>query len=288
MPTTTPRAAPAPTNITASPDVTEPLTPAPTAPASAAYDGTAEPINPNEPRTRARLLRRLPGGGYEIGEAELVLAIRAWKQRGASQHVRSLCELLVDRCMPEFQRRSWGLRHRPDLMEDAIAGMIEQVLREAQDPHEKFMTLNFVHYLRCLCADNFSRVLRQEGLSYRRDEQGRPAGRPQHVPRALVDRIDVAAEDREEAALGQGAVIADPRDDLEERMAAVEAERILEYLPDPMDRQIMVLRVLDRLRWDDIARLCGKTERTMRLRYEKALVRLRQSIEAETTATVAR
>ncbi|HKV84702.1 MAG TPA: sigma-70 region 4 domain-containing protein [Ktedonobacterales bacterium] len=288
MPTTTPRAAPAPTNVTASPDVTESLTPAQTATAAGVYDGAAEPINPSEPRTRARLLRRLPGGGYEIGEAELVLAIRAWKQRGASQHVRALCELLVDRCMPEFQRRSWGLRHRPDLMEDAIAGMIEQVLREAQDPHEKFMTLNFVHYLRCLCADNFSRVLRQEGLSYRRDEQGRPAGRPQHVPRALVDRIDVAAEDREEAALGQGAVIADPRDDLEERMAAVEAERILEYLPDPLDRQIMVLRVLDRLRWDDIARLCGKTERTMRLRYEKALVRLRQSIEAETTATVAR
>ena len=47
-------------------------------------------------------------------------------------------------------------------------------------------------------------------------------------------------------------------------------------------------RRTDRLRWDDIARLCGKTERTMRLRYEKALVRLRQSIEAETTATVAR
>ena len=249
---------------------------------SAAVPGVGEPINPSDPHTRARLLRRLPGGGYEIGEAELVLAIRAWRQRNAPQNVRALCELLVDRCMPEFQRRSWGLRHRPDLMEDAIAGMIEQVLREAQDPTEKFMTLNFVHYLRCLCADNFSRVLRQEGLSYRRDEQGRPAGRPQHVPRALVDRIDVAAEDREEAALGQGAVIADPRDELEERMAAVEAERILEYLADPLDRQIMVLRVLDHLRWDDIARLCGKTERTMRLRYEKALVRLRQSIEAET------
>lgn len=243
----------------------------------------AELLDPRDPRTRARLLRRTPGGGYDVSEAELVRGIRGWRQRGESAQVRTLCELLIDRCMPEFQRRSWGLRHRPDLMEDAISGMIEQLLREAQDPNETFMTLNFIHYLRCLCADNFTRVLRQEGLSYKRDEQGRPQGRPQHVPRALVERIDVAAEDREE--MGSGAtVIADPRDTLEERMAAVEAQRILAYLPDPLDRQIMVLRALDHFRWDDIAKLCGKTERTMRLRYEKALVKLRQAIEAETAA----
>jgi RNA polymerase sigma factor (sigma-70 family) len=253
---------------------------------NAETDTQAEPLNPRDPRTRATLLQRTPGGGYVIRESTIVSSIRAWGRRGAREHVRTLCELLIDRCMPEFQRRSWGLRHRPDLMEEAIAGMIEQMLREAQDPSERFMVLNFVHYLRCLCADNFNRVLRQEGLSYRRDEQGRPAGRPQHVPRALVERIDIAAEDREEAG-GQGAVVADPHDQLEERMAALEAQRILGYLPDPLDRQIMVLRALDHMRWDDIAKLCGKTERTMRLRYEKALVRLRQSIEME-TATIAR
>src|SRR5262249_20839153 len=153
----------------------------------------------------------------------------------------------------------------------------------AQDPGETFMVLNFVHYLRCLCADNFNRVLRQEGLSYRRDEQGRPAGRPQHVPRPLVERIDIAAEDREEPGV-QAAVVADPHDRLEGGMAGVEAHRILGFRPDPLDRQIRVLRALEHMRWDDIARLCGKTERTMRLRYEKALVRLRQSIEAETAA----
>jgi len=252
------------------------------APADAA--APAEMLDPREPESRARLLRRTPGGGYEIPEIELVRVIRAWGQRGAGDHVRALCELLVDRCMPEFQRRSWGLRHRPDLMEDAIGGMIEQLLREVQDPRETFMTLNFIHYLRCLCADNFGRVLRQEGLSYKRDAQGRPQGRPQHVPRALVERIDIAAEDREEAGTGGGTVIADPRDTLEERMAAVEAQRILSFLPDPLDRQIMALRALEHMRWDDIAKLCGKTERTMRLRYEKALVKLRASIEAETAA----
>ncbi len=282
MPTVTRRAATAPVEPGLADDASA------TAPRrfEAAADSQVEPLDPRDPRTRAELLHRTAGGGYAIGEAELVRAIRAWGQRGAREQVRALCELLIERCMPEFQRRSWGLRHRPDLMEEAIAGMIEQMLREAQDPAETFMTLNFVHYLRCLCADNFNRVLRQEGLSYRRDEQGRPAGRPQHVPRALVERIDVAAEDREEPG-AQSTVIADPRDQLEERMAALEAQRILSYLPDPLDRQIMVLRALDHMRWDDIARVCGKTERTMRLRYEKALVRLRQSIEAE-TAMVAR
>ena len=250
-------------------------------------DTADEPLpDPRDPATRARLSQRTATGGYAIPEAGLVRAIRGWRAKGEMGIVRTLCGLLIERCQPEFQRRAWGLRHRPDLMEEAIAGMIEQVLREAQDPGEIFMTQNFVHYLRCCAADNFGRVLRQEGLSYRRDEQGRPAGRPLHVPRALVDRIDVAAEDREDEP-GGAPIIADQRDGLEERMAAIEAQRILSYLPDPLDRQIMVLRALEHQRWDDIAKLCGKTERTMRLRYEKAIVRLRQSIEAESAAAVA-
>ena len=241
-------------------------------------------LDPRDPETLALLRQRTPAGGYTVPEAQLVGIIRAWGAvDGKKEVVQQLCGLLIERCMPEFQRRSWGLRHRPQLMEDAIMGMIEQVLREAQDPHETFMTLNFIHYLRCCCADNFGRVLRQEGLSYRRDEQGRPAGRPQHVPQALVDRIDVVAEDQEDA-VGQPGVVADPHDTLDDRLAAVEAQRILGYLEDPMDRQIMVLRVLSHMRWDDIAKVCGKTERTMRLRYEKALVKLRQCIEAETAA----
>jgi DNA-directed RNA polymerase specialized sigma24 family protein len=225
-------------------------------------------------------MRRAPSGPYEICEADVVRAIRAWDTRGETQVVRDLCELLVDRCMPEFQRRSWGLRHRPELMQDAIGGMIEQLLREVRDPNEQFLLLNFIHYLHCLCADNFSRVLRQEGLSYRRDEQGRPLGRPQHIPRALVERIDVPVEENEEGT-GPGRDIANPGDAMAERLAALEAQRILAYLPDPLDRQIMILRVFEQMRWDDIAKVCGKTERTMRLRYEKARARLREVLEAE-------
>lgn len=243
-------------------------------------------VDPHDAQTQVRLQQRTPGGPYEITEVALVKAIRAWGVRGDQARVQILCEVLIDRCMPEFQRRALGLRQRPELMEDAIAGMIEQVLREAQDPRETFMTLNFIHYLRCVCADNFGRVLRQEGLSYRRDEQGRPAGRPLHVPQALIEHIDLSAEDRASAdnldgTGGHGTVVVDPRDEQEERMAALEAQRILNYLPDPLDRQIMALRALEHLRWDDIAKLCGKTERTMRLRYEKAVVKLRQCIEAE-------
>ena len=251
--------------------------------ASQRPEAPATPLDPRDSTVRTALRSRTSTGGYEITEADIVRAIRSWQERDDHEAVRALSEVLVDRCMPEFQRRSWGLRHRPDLMEDAISGMIEQLLREALNPRETFMTLNFVHYLRCLCADNFSRILRQEGLSYRRDAQGRPAGRPLHVPQALVDRIDVTLDEGDEQP-GAVSALADPRDALEEHLANVEAQRILEYLRDPLDRQIMVLRVLEHMRWDDIARICGKTERTMRLRYEKALVQLRQSIESETAA----
>ena len=251
---------------------------------SPAPAGGPTPLDPRDPAALARLRERRPGGAYVVPEADLVLAMRGWDALHDRGRVRALGELLVDRCMPEFQRRSWGLRHRPDLMEDAIAGMVEQLLREALDPREVFMTQNFIHYLRCLCADNFSRTLRQEGLSYRRDEQGRPAGRPQHIPRALIERIDLSAEEREDAG-AQAQTIADPRDAYEDRMAAVEAQRILSYLPDPLDRRIMALRVFERLQWEEIAALCGKTERTMRLRFEKARTVLQQCLTTELAQT---
>jgi RNA polymerase sigma factor (sigma-70 family) len=243
------------------------------APREAGAAGTPEAwLNPRDPRTAALLKQRTPGGGYEIGEADLVRNIRHWEDTGEMEHVRQLCEVLVDRCMPEFQRRTYGLRHRPELREDAIAAMIEQLLREARDPNEVFMTKNFVHYLRCLCADQFNRVLRQEGLSYRRDEQGKPAGRGHHVPRALMESLDTVPAERDEELPGRE--IADSRDPLDERMAVLQAEQILLNLPDPLDRQIMVLRVLEGLQWEEIAHICGKTERTMRLRFEKARVAL--------------
>jgi DNA-directed RNA polymerase specialized sigma24 family protein len=235
-------------------------------------------INLQDPALKEHLGRKTPEGRYVVSEAELVLNIRAYAAQGDAAAVRTLCEVLLERCAPEFQRRTLGLRHRPDLREDAIANMCEHLLREALDPREVFMTQNFYHYVRCLCADEFNRVLRQEGLYYRRDSEGRPAGRPQHVPRALIESLQTSLTGDDGSP---GADVADP-DDVYERLHAVhESQRILAYLRDPLDRTIMILRVFERMKWDDIAQICRRTERTVRLRYEKACAYLRECINRE-------
>jgi RNA polymerase sigma factor (sigma-70 family) len=238
-------------------------------------------VDPHQPEVRERLRKRAPSGRYEVPEAHVVLGIRAFLVRGDQQAVVYLSEVLLERCQGEFQRRSLGLRHRLDLMEDAMAGMAEQLLREAQNPREEFMVLNFAHYLRCLCVDNFNAVLRQEGLRYRRDAEGRPVGRPTHVPAALIERVHVTQEEEEGVILGSGAGVVDPSDDIETFHAVMETRRVLTYLADPLDRKIMLLRVLDGLKWEEIAAICGKTERTMRLRYERARAFLRECLERE-------
>jgi DNA-directed RNA polymerase specialized sigma24 family protein len=60
-----------------------------------------------------------------------------------------------------------------------------------------------------------------------------------------------------------------------------ESQRILTYLNDPLDRMIMVSRAIEGMKWDDIAILCKRTERTVRLRYERARAYLRQCIARE-------
>jgi DNA-directed RNA polymerase specialized sigma24 family protein len=235
-------------------------------------------IDLSDPTLDERLLRRTAEGRYEISEIELVKTIRVLQTQGNMNGVRRLSEVLLQRCAPAFQRHTQGLRHRPDLREEAIANMAEHLLREAQDPHETFMTQNFIHYLRCLCADEFNRILRQEGLYYRRDDEGRPSGRPQHVPRTLMEPLRPAPPDDEG---GPTADVADPHDQYEHMHAEVESQRILTYLSDPLDRMIMVLRAIEGMKWDDIAILCKRTERTVRLRYERARSYLRDCILKE-------
>lgn len=235
-------------------------------------------IDLTDPTLDERLQRRTAEGRYEISESELVTNIRALKAEHNQAGVQRLCEVLLNRCAPLFQRHTQGLRHRPELREEAIANMAEHLLREVQDPNEIFVSQNFIHYLRCLCVDEFNRVLRQEGLGYRRDDEGRPSGRPQHVPRALVETLRTANADDE----GQPtADVADPRDQYEELHADDESQRILTYLRDPLDRKIMILRAIEGLKWDDIAEICKKTERTVRLRYERARGYLRERVSQE-------
>lgn len=235
-------------------------------------------IDPRDPTLQARLARRTPEGRYEISEIELVRAIRDYQSQGDMPTVQMLCEVLLGRCVPEFQRHSWGLRHRPDLREDAMASMGEHLLREAMNPKEIFMTQNFIHYVRCLCVDEFNRILRQEGLRYQRDAEGRPTGRPHHIPRSLMEPLQTTPVDSEAPP---SADVADPLDQYEHLHANEESQRILTFLSDPLDRKIVVLRAIEGMKWDDIALVCKRTERTIRLRYEKARAHLRECVARE-------
>ncbi|HLX40754.1 MAG TPA: sigma factor-like helix-turn-helix DNA-binding protein [Ktedonobacteraceae bacterium] len=234
----------------------------------------------NEPMLQERLRRRTAEGRFEIGEIDLVLNIRVQYAADNIDGMRMLSEALLERCAPVFQRRTTGLGHRPELREEAIANMVEHLLREVINPSEVFMTQNFIHYLQCLCADEFTRVLRQEGLHYRRDGDGRPAGRPQHVPRALMEPLR-PSPDADEGVLS--ADVADPEDQYEQMHAQDESQRILTYLTDAMDRMIVELRAIEGWKWEDIATACNRTERTVRLRYEKARSWLQDCLKQEQT-----
>jgi RNA polymerase sigma factor (sigma-70 family) len=240
-------------------------------------------IDLSDPMLGERLRRRNAEGRYEISESQLVVNIRTLQMAGDQAGVQRLSEALLERCKPMFLRYSQGLRHRPDLREDAMANMAIHLLNEILNPQEAFLLQNFVHYLRCLCVDEFNRVLRQEGLLYRRDRDGNPSGRPLHIPRTLIDPLRPAPAD-DEGVLASD--VADTHDQYEELHAEEESMRMLTYLHDPLDRKIVVLRVIEDMKWDDIAQVCGYTERTVRARYERARSHLRESILQERTQTV--
>ena len=99
--------------------------------ASTTFGGSM--IDLSDPTLDERLRRRTTEGRYEISEIELVKTIRALQTQGNMDGVRRLSEVLLQRCAPVFQRHTQGLRHRPELREEAIANMAEHLLREAQD-----------------------------------------------------------------------------------------------------------------------------------------------------------
>jgi RNA polymerase sigma factor (sigma-70 family) len=217
---------------------------------------------------QTRLAERVAGGGYAVPDVALVRAIRGFHGRGDTEPRDALFARLIERCKPMFQRYAAGLRHRPELREDAISDMVEQLWKEILDPRERFIEQNFAYYLKCLCVDNFKRVLRAEGYGYRLNDQGQIVGRPEHIPAAMIDRIDRPARSQEDDPVAD--VIPDATDQIEKRVAAIEVERILETLADPLDRKIVKLRVFAHLKWDEIAQVCNMSERTMRSRFEEA------------------
>jgi DNA-directed RNA polymerase specialized sigma24 family protein len=101
------------------------------------------------------------------------------------------------------------------------------------------------------------------------------------VPRSLIEPLRPTPADNESAL---AADVADPHDQYEQVHAEDESRRILTYLQDQLDRKIMVLRAIEGMKWDDIAVICKKTERTVRLRYERARSYLRECINKEQVA----
>ena len=121
-------------------------------------------------------------------------------------------------------------------------------------------------------------------MRYQRDQEGRPMGRPYHIPRSLMEPLQQTPSDNEGAL--PSADVADPEDEYEHLHANEESLRILTFLPDPLDRKIMVLRAIEHMKWDDIAVICKRTERTIRLRYERARGYLRECIRNEQSLPV--
>src|SRR6266852_3036826 len=241
-------------------------------------------INPHDPTLKERLKRRTLDGRCMISENDLILNIRDLRAKGDNESVHMLWTVLLELGAPECHRHTWGLRPPPDPRGEAIANMGEHLLREAMNPKEIFITQNFIHYVRCLCVDEFNRVLRQEGLRYQRDDEGRPSGRPYHIPRSLMEPLQQTPADSDGSL--PSADVADPEDQFEHLHANEESQRILTFLSDPLDRKIMVLRAIEHMKWDDIAVICKRTERTIRLRYERARSYLRECILREQTTHV--
>ena len=226
-------------------------------------------LDPRRAEVRERLSARTERGGYFIADALVVRAIRAFDARHLEGPRDMLFELLQRRCMPMFRRMAQGLRRRPEWVQDAIADMTVQLWKEVLDPKETFMVQNFDCYLKRLAVDQFKHTLRSEGLINRTNDHGQVIGRPDHVPATLVDSLDRASGADEDPSPAAD-TIADTKNGIDERLAEIEADRILHYVHDALDRKIAYLRILQQRKWDEIALACGMSERTMRTRFEVA------------------
>ena len=215
-------------------------------------------------------------------EVALVLALRA--QHKTSEQTQSLWEKLQSRCEALFLCHVQGLRHRPDLREEALANMRERLWREVMFTENTSITEHFPHYLRCMASEEFRRILRQEGLLPRRDASPRRGNVPLHVPRSLISSLDeLPSDNTSQSAKAQASLLAD-EDLYGQWHAEMEVQRLLAYLPDPLDRTVLVLRAIEGMKWDDIAGHCHCTERTARLRYKQVCAFLRNVLSQEQEA----
>src|SRR5262249_58751804 len=86
--------------VTEGPDGAAEVARAAAAPVPTPPDAAEEPLlDPRDAATQARLRERTATGGYAVPETSVVRAIRGWKRRGDAANVRTLCGLLIERCM---------------------------------------------------------------------------------------------------------------------------------------------------------------------------------------------
>jgi DNA-directed RNA polymerase specialized sigma24 family protein len=88
------------------------------------------------------------------------------------------------------------------------------------------------------------------------------------VPRSLISTFQASSLDDDAPPSSD---VADSHDQYEHFHASEQCQYILKFLPKPLDRKIMVLRAIEGMKWDDIAAICGLTERSIRMHYEKAV-----------------
>lgn len=228
---------------------------------------------------------------YAVSCADIVAAVRHAEVDRATKDF--LLEILMERNRPLFLKHACGLRSRPELREDLIQNMCEQLLREAQDPRETYMISNFGNYVRCLANGQFSRMLRQEGLNRCIDEKGQVFKRGHSVPRTLMRPISLATYGSEDYAMdgsplaltGSPVAVADPEDGFDRALSDAEYRRLLNLLTSEQDREIVRLRAVEGYRWAAIRQRVSLSDRGVRSRFSNALRLLQTYLSAEEQGT---
>lgn len=210
-------------------------------------------FDPNDPTLGERLQRKNVAGHYEISEVDLVITIRELLAKHEQSMTRRLCEALLERCLPEFQRYTEQLRHLPELREKAISNIGERFLREVMNPYDLALTQNFPHYVRCLCTDELTRISHQEGLVFMDSD---------------VEKQTTSTKAR---TLNRRIRSSMPHYSL----------NILTHLTELPDLKLAVLRDFENVRWNDLVILYQCPKRVLRHRYKQAQKQLDVQIVKE-------
>jgi RNA polymerase sigma-70 factor, ECF subfamily len=173
------------------------------------------------------------------------------------RHRDRLCRMVAVRADPRLTARL----DPSDVVQETLAAAAERL-----DDYLRDRPLPFYPWLRQLAEDRLAALHRRHVQAGRRTvtREQAPPGLPDHSAMALADRL-VAPQSSPSAGL--------QREELRARV-----RRALAALPD-VDREILVLRLLEELPAADVAAVLGMTVGAIRTRQARALVRLRSFLE---------